>query len=116
MVPGKDLVLSEYRGSSVIERYIDPNDPRLPDFARVFASNPEDEQLNIDQYYRMRVVSTKTYHSITDEELATLDSLTPQVVATAQSPWVILTEAVRCFRAVPTAVVQYRSNHRNNNV
>lgn len=60
-VPGKDLVLSEYRGSSIIERYIDPNDPRLPDFARVFASNPNDDQLNIDKYYRMRVVSAKTF-------------------------------------------------------
>jgi uncharacterized protein (TIGR02600 family) len=60
-VAGKDLVLSEYRGSSIIERYIDPNDPRLPDFARAFASDPSDPQLNIDQYYRMRVVSTKTF-------------------------------------------------------
>jgi uncharacterized protein (TIGR02600 family) len=60
-VPGKDLVLSEYRGSSIIERYIDPNDPRLPDFASLFASDPNNEQLNIDQYYRMRVVSTKTF-------------------------------------------------------
>ena len=60
-VPAKDLVLSEYRGSSIIERYIDPNDPRLPDFAKVFASTPSDEKLNIDQYYRMRVVSTKTF-------------------------------------------------------
>lgn len=60
-VPGKDLVLSEYRGSSIIERYIDPNDPRLPDFAGLFATDPTDEQLNIDRYYRMRVVSTKTF-------------------------------------------------------
>jgi uncharacterized protein (TIGR02600 family) len=29
---GRDLQLSEHRGSSLIERYIDPSDPNLPDF------------------------------------------------------------------------------------
>ncbi|HLK98337.1 MAG TPA: Verru_Chthon cassette protein A, partial [Hymenobacter sp.] len=60
-VQNRDQVLSEYRGSSIVERYIDANDSRLPDFASQFAANPSDSSLNIDQYYRMRVVSTKTF-------------------------------------------------------
>jgi len=57
----KDVILSEYRGSAIIERYIDPNDPALPDFAALFASNPSDPDLNIDKYYKFRVVSTKRF-------------------------------------------------------
>ena len=57
----KDKVVGEYRGSSILERYIDVNDPNLPDFATKFAANPTDSTLNIDQYYKMRVVSTKRF-------------------------------------------------------
>jgi len=60
-VHGKDLVAGEYRGSAIIERYIDPNDPSLPDFAALMAANPSDPKLNIDQYYKMRIVSTKQF-------------------------------------------------------
>ena len=57
-VEGQDQVMSEYRGSSLIERYIDPGDPNLPDFA-----NPADPNSNatLDNYYRFRVVSTKKF-------------------------------------------------------
>lgn len=51
---GKDTVLSESRGSSLIERYIDPNDPRLPDFATTSGAN-------IDDYYRFRVVQARKF-------------------------------------------------------
>jgi uncharacterized protein (TIGR02600 family) len=57
----KDKVVGEYRGASILERYIDPNDPSLPDFATKFAASPSDPALNIDQYYKMRVVSTKRF-------------------------------------------------------
>ena len=60
-VGDKDKVVGEYRGSSILERYIDVNDPGLPDFATKFAANPTDGTLNIDQYYKMRVVSTKRF-------------------------------------------------------
>ena len=60
-VGAKDRVVGEYRGSSILERYIDVNDPGLPDFATKFAANPTDSTLNIDQYYKMRVVSTKRF-------------------------------------------------------
>lgn len=60
-VGGKDQVVGEYRGSSIVERYIDVNDPALPDFASLFASDPSSAALNIDKYYRMRVVSTRKF-------------------------------------------------------
>lgn len=59
--PNRDSVLSEYRGSSLVERYIDVNDPRLPDFAVLAAQDARAPELNIDQYYRMRVISTKRF-------------------------------------------------------
>jgi uncharacterized protein (TIGR02600 family) len=52
----KDAILSEYRGSTTIERYIDPNDPDLPNFAREFGSGA-----NLDDYYKFRVVNTKRF-------------------------------------------------------
>ena len=53
-VEGKDVVASEFRGSSLIERYIDPSDPSLPDFAI-------DPTKTLDSYYKFRVVSTKKF-------------------------------------------------------
>jgi hypothetical protein len=53
--------LSRFRGSSLIERHVDLNDPKLPDFAKVFTQTPDETSLNIDQYYRMRVVSKKRF-------------------------------------------------------
>lgn len=51
---GKDSVLSEYRGSTMVERYVDPSDPALPDFA----TNPS---ATLDTYYKFRVLSTKKF-------------------------------------------------------
>ena len=51
---GKDLNLSEYRGSNLVERYIDPGDPSLPDFA----SNPT---AVADNAYRFRIVASKKF-------------------------------------------------------
>ncbi len=55
--PGKwddrvDQVVAEYRGSSVVERYVDPSDPDLPDYARDIYNNPP----TIDKFYRYRVL------------------------------------------------------------
>ncbi len=51
--PKHDQVVSEYRGSATIERFIDPNDPALRDYDR--------ESKKVDPYYRFRVVSTKHF-------------------------------------------------------
>jgi len=57
----RDSIVSEYRGSTTIERYIDPNDPTLPDFATVAVNSASDPSLNIDKYYKFRVVGTKRF-------------------------------------------------------
>lgn len=51
----EDQVVGDYRGSAVIERYIDPNDPDLEDFATQLS--PEAfREATVDSYYRFRVV------------------------------------------------------------
>ncbi|MFN6095296.1 MAG: Verru_Chthon cassette protein A, partial [Verrucomicrobiota bacterium] len=53
-VEGRDNVSSEYRGSTLIERYIDPNNTSLPDFATTTSAN-------IDDFYRFRVIQTRKF-------------------------------------------------------
>ena len=53
-VEGRDIVASEYRGSTLIERYIDPNNPLIPDFAT-------NTSANIDDFYRFRVIQTRRF-------------------------------------------------------
>lgn len=61
-----DKIIGDQRGSTMIERYIDPADPTLPDFAglkdtfgNTLAANSL--QLIMDCYYRFRVISTKAF-------------------------------------------------------
>jgi hypothetical protein len=49
-----DKITGEYRGSFTIERYIDPNDSSIPDFA----ANPS---ASLESYYRFRVLSSKQF-------------------------------------------------------
>ncbi|QIF02856.1 Verru_Chthon cassette protein A [Roseimicrobium sp. ORNL1] len=51
-----DIIAAEQRGSATIERYLDPNDPSLPDFI----ANP-DQDGSLDDYYRFRVIGRKTF-------------------------------------------------------
>ena len=51
----RDLVTGEYRGSQVIERYVDASDPTLPDFADPAVTTP------IDAFYKFRVLSSKKF-------------------------------------------------------
>ncbi len=51
--PKRDKVLGEYRGSALVERFIDPNDETL---SRYDASRE-----TIDGYYRYRIISTKQF-------------------------------------------------------
>lgn len=53
-VEDSDLVASESRGSALIERYIDPADPALPDFATSPGTTAEG-------FYRYRIVNTKIF-------------------------------------------------------
>jgi uncharacterized protein (TIGR02600 family) len=55
----RDTVASEYRGSAVIERYIDLNDPRLKNLD--FASGAPDSKPTLDAYHRFRVLNQRTF-------------------------------------------------------
>jgi len=59
---GKDAVVAEYRGSSTIERYVDPNDPTLDsswdsDTINVNMSGKAD----LSRLYKFRVINTKKF-------------------------------------------------------
>jgi len=49
----RDRVVSEYRGSAIIERYVDPNDENL--------ANYDYKKEKIEPYYRYRVIATKHF-------------------------------------------------------
>ncbi len=51
-----DTISAEQRGSAIIERYLDPNDPDLPDFI----ASPERDG-SLDDHYRFRVIGRKTF-------------------------------------------------------
>jgi len=50
---GKDKVVGEFRGSALIERYIDPVDPRLVDYATVAG--------NLNDVYKFRFLNSKKF-------------------------------------------------------
>ena len=49
-------VTSEYRGSTTIERYVDPTDPNIPDYGS--GSNPL-AMTSISNFYKWRIVATR---------------------------------------------------------
>jgi uncharacterized protein (TIGR02600 family) len=53
---GKDVVLGEYRGATSIERFIDANNPDIPDYA----TDPTNAQ-TLDNFYRWRVVENRQF-------------------------------------------------------
>ena len=54
-VEGKGAVLSEYRGSTSSERYLDPNDSRIPDCA----ANPS--AASLDGFYNWRILENRQF-------------------------------------------------------
>ncbi|MFZ4594257.1 MAG: Verru_Chthon cassette protein A, partial [Verrucomicrobiaceae bacterium] len=52
----KDRIGADQRGSVLIERYLDPNDPALPDYV----ANP-DAAGALDDYYRFRIIRSKIF-------------------------------------------------------
>jgi uncharacterized protein (TIGR02600 family) len=57
-VEGQDQVTGEYRGSTTVERFLDPNAPNIPDYTQVNLSGTYDP---IDKWYRWRVVSQNQF-------------------------------------------------------
>lgn len=61
-VPGTDLVASEYRGSAVVERYLDLNDPALNTANRLdYASGNPLTKDSLDELHRFRIISQKRF-------------------------------------------------------
>lgn len=61
-VPGRwdplvDQVVAEYRGASIIERYVEPNDPDIPDYANDSAGSAPP----IDKFYKFRVIQPSRF-------------------------------------------------------
>lgn len=55
---GRDVVASEARGSRVVERYIDPNNRDIPDYA----ASPSPENLSsLERFYRWRVIANREF-------------------------------------------------------
>lgn len=53
----RDKVTAEHRGSRTIERYIDPNDKRIPDYA---AADPAG-LASLEKFYRWRVLANRSF-------------------------------------------------------
>lgn len=51
--PETDTIQADYRGSSIVERFVDPNSKDIPDFAKGGAVGTE----SIDKFYQFRVVN-----------------------------------------------------------
>ena len=56
--PEMDTVLAEYRGSAIIERYIDPHDEDIPDYATDFGARIDSP---VGQFYKYRVINEKRF-------------------------------------------------------
>jgi hypothetical protein len=56
-----DQVMAEYRGSYLIERSIDPNDPDIPDYAQIIRDNPGADFTPLDKYYYYRISQVKQF-------------------------------------------------------
>ncbi len=59
-----DTISAEYRGSAIVERYVNPNQttPALPDFATTFPTlASSDSTTTMDAYYNYRVVGTRIF-------------------------------------------------------
>lgn len=59
--PG-DRITAEWRGTFLIERFLDPNDERLPDFASPDSlTNWNDPEYQADRYYQTRVLQVREW-------------------------------------------------------
>ena len=59
--PAIDQVVGEYRGSTIIERFIDPEDRRIPDYGKLEKDDDLDTLPTLDHFYRFRVISNKRF-------------------------------------------------------
>jgi uncharacterized protein (TIGR02600 family) len=62
-IENQDQIYSEYRGSSLIERYIDPNNTSIPDFATTYPTSIQGNATPqaLDNYYYYHVLSVRKF-------------------------------------------------------
>ncbi|XHR31084.1 MAG: Verru_Chthon cassette protein A [Chthoniobacteraceae bacterium] len=58
---GKDLVTGEYRGSAIIERFIDANNAKIPDYAADAKAGTVASDPTLDTFYKWRVISNRQF-------------------------------------------------------
>jgi uncharacterized protein (TIGR02600 family) len=58
---GTDVITSEYRGSTQIERFINPNNTSIPDYAKDAASGTIANDATLDTFYKWRVIENHQF-------------------------------------------------------
>jgi uncharacterized protein (TIGR02600 family) len=59
---GTDKVISTYRGSTTIERYVNPRDPGLPDYASITTLPPRREENPLPNFYKFRILGERQFN------------------------------------------------------
>ena len=60
--PERDRITAEFEGSTLIERYLEPRDPAIPDYVwEVRHGRPLSDLPALDRFYRMRVLETRRF-------------------------------------------------------
>ena len=60
--PDTDRVTGEFQGSTLVERYLEPRDPGIPDYAdEVRRGNALTNLPSLDRFYRFRVLETRRF-------------------------------------------------------
>ena len=62
-IENQDQIFSEYRGSSLIERYIDTSNTSVPDFATAYPTSIQGTTTPqaLDNYYNYHVLSVRKF-------------------------------------------------------
>lgn len=60
-VEGRDRVTGEQRGSVTMERFIDPNNTSIPNYAQILAGNPAATYTDLGTFYQWRVLSRRIF-------------------------------------------------------
>ncbi|NNE92212.1 MAG: hypothetical protein HKN23_11240 [Verrucomicrobiales bacterium] len=51
------MATAEYRGSTLVERYLEPHDPELPDYAK----SSDEENKGLHHFYKLRVINHRRF-------------------------------------------------------
>ena len=59
---GTDKIISTYRGSTTIERYVNPRDPGLPDYASITTLPPPATEKPLPNFYKFRILGERQFN------------------------------------------------------